>query len=279
VRELLAVLCAAAASSLYALSTSLQALEARAAPREEALRSALLARLVRRRTWLVGAAAGGLGWGLQAAALSLASLALVQPALGLGLVVLLAFGVRLLSERVGGREILGAGAIAAAVGVLAWTAPRATGSFTRTGTWAIAAAFAVVVGAPASLRLLGRASGLATSVCAGAGWAFVGTGTALVVAALGDRRWGAAAAWGVAVAVATWATLVAEMTSLQVWPATRAVPIAFALEMLLPAALAPVLTSGSPRNTTLFVAALVVAGAGAALLGGSQPVAEAITGP
>jgi drug/metabolite transporter (DMT)-like permease len=277
VRELLAVVCAAAASSLYALSTSLQALEARAAPPEEALRSALLARLARRRTWLVGAAAGGLGWGLQAAALALASLALVQPALGLGLVVLLVFGVRLLSEPVGRREIGGAGAIAAAVAVLAWTAPRETGSFTRSGTWTIGGAFLVVVAAPALLRVLGRASGLATSVCAGTGWACVGTGTALVVAALADRRWAAAVAWGAAVAVATWSTLVAEMTSLQVWPATRAVPIAFALEMLLPAALAPLLTSASPRHAPLFAAALVVAGAGAALLGGSPSVADAIS--
>jgi drug/metabolite transporter (DMT)-like permease len=112
VQALFAAALAALASSMYALSTSLQALEARRAPASAALRSALVAQLVRRPLWLAGAAAGVLAWPLQAGALAIGSVALVQPALGLGLVVLLVLGVRLLHERVGPREVSGAVAIA-----------------------------------------------------------------------------------------------------------------------------------------------------------------------
>src|SRR2546423_1876982 len=149
-------------SSLYALSTSVQALEARRAPGETALRASLLARLVRRPLWLAGTAAGLIAWPLQAIALSLASVAVVQPALGLGLIVLLALGVHLLHERIGLREIAGAAAITGAIAVLGWAAPPETGSFTTggqaaafTAALAVALAGAVLLG---SSRAVARAA-------------------------------------------------------------------------------------------------------------------------
>src|SRR5436309_14352109 len=75
-RSLAAIVLGAAAAALFALSTSLQALEARETPRDEALRVDLLQRLVRRRRWLLGSAAGVAAWPLQAAALALGSVAL-----------------------------------------------------------------------------------------------------------------------------------------------------------------------------------------------------------
>jgi hypothetical protein len=286
VRSLAAIVLAASASSLYALSTALQALEARAAPPERALRSSLLRNLVRRRIWLAGAAAGLVAWPLQAIALALASVALVQPALGLGLVVLLVLGVRLLGERVGTREVVGATAIAASVAVLGWAAPAHTGSFSRAGKEAVVVWLVVVVVTPYALRALGQAGGLATSVAAGLGWGWVGLGTALVDGAIADRHWAVTVAWGVAVGAASWSTLLAEMTALQVWPATRAVPVAFGLEMVAPAAAAPALThqSAGPWHGVPFALALLVACAGAALLGSSRTVARTVhadplTGP
>ena len=59
--------------------------------------------------------------------------AIVQPALGLGLIVLLVLGVRLLHERVGLREIAGAVMITAAIAVIGWAAPAHTPGFTRGG--------------------------------------------------------------------------------------------------------------------------------------------------
>src|SRR3954462_11043781 len=99
----------------YSLSTSLHVLEARETSAQEALRPSLLEPLVRRRLWVLGTVCGLVAWPLQAIALSLASVSIVQPALGLGLIVLLVLGVRVLHERVGAREIGGAAAITGAV--------------------------------------------------------------------------------------------------------------------------------------------------------------------
>src|SRR5581483_478863 len=99
-RSAIAIILAFATAALYALSTSLQALEARRTPQSTALRASLVARLARRPLWLAGTAAGILAWPMQAAALALGSVALVQPALGFGLVVLLVLGVVVLHEHV-----------------------------------------------------------------------------------------------------------------------------------------------------------------------------------
>jgi drug/metabolite transporter (DMT)-like permease len=272
----LAVLFAVVASALYALSTSLQALEARKTPAETALRASLIVRLARRPLWLAGTAAGILAWPMQAVALAFGSVALVQPALGAGLIVLLLLGVFLLHEHVGARELIGIAAIVGAVAALGWAAPKETGAFTTGGTWAIALSLAVVAPAPYLLRRAGRADGLATSLAAGLGWAWVGFGTSLLDEAIGGRHWLAFLVWGGCVAAATWSTVLAEMTSLQTWPATRAVPIAFGIEMLLPAALAPFVTHADPRNTPAFVAALIVAGCGVVLLGRSSAVGRIV---
>jgi drug/metabolite transporter (DMT)-like permease len=274
VRELLVVTFAALTSCSYALSTALQTLAAREAPGDTALRASLLAWLARRRVWLGGAALALVGWGFQATALALGSLALVQPALGLALIVLLVFGVRLLHESVGTREIGGAVAIAGSVAILAWAAPTAGGSFTHAGRVASAVAIVLAFVAPFVLRVLGRGTGLVTSICAGFGWACVGVGTALVDAAVADGHAVTAVAWGLGVAGASLATLVSEMTALQTWPATRAIPIAFSLEMIVPAAAAPFLTTAEPPRIAAFVLALAVAGAGALALGSSRAVAE-----
>jgi drug/metabolite transporter (DMT)-like permease len=271
----IAILLAGTASSLYALSTSLQALEARREPASDSLRASLLKKLVRRPLWLAGAAAGVVAWPLQAVALSLASVAIVQPALGLGLIVLLVLGVRLLHERVGLREIAGAVMITAAIAVIGWAAPAHTPGFTRGGESAVVAAIALATAAPYVLRVLGRAGGLETSIAAGFGWAVVGLATALIDEGIADRHWLVAVAWGIGVGATSWSSLLAEMTALQTWPATRSIPIVFGIEMVLPAALLPLLTSTGPGHAVAFGVALAVACAGAAVLGSSRAVARA----
>ena len=274
-RELAAVLLAMLSSSLYAAASALQALEARRAPASSALRASLLTRLVRRPLWLAGTGSSVVGWLLQAAALSLAAVALVQPALGLGLIVLLVLGSRVLGERVGAREIGGAVAIAAAVAALAWAGPSEATSFTVRGSWAVGIAIALTAAAPFVLRLLGRAGGLETSIVSGLGWACVGLATALVVSALSDHRWLVMLGWGLAVGLASGTTLLAEMTALQSWPATRSIPVVFGIEMALPAALEPLLAqNASPPHPVAFAVALVVACAGAAVLGSTKTVAS-----
>src|SRR5438067_2429231 len=87
-------------SALYSLGSALQALDAREAPAEEGLRLKLLARLIRRRRWLIGLMLGALGFPLQVAALAKAPFVLVQPALAAGLLLLLAIGNRVMGEQV-----------------------------------------------------------------------------------------------------------------------------------------------------------------------------------
>ncbi len=278
-RELAAVVLAMISSSLYGGASALQALEARRVPASAALRASLITRLLRRPLWLLGSGAGVVGWVCSAAALALASVALVQPALGLGLIVLLVLASRMLGERVGAVEIAGASAIVVAVAILAWAGPTESTSFTTGGTWAIGVALALIAAAPFALRAAGFAGGLQTSIAAGLGWASVGLATALVVDALGNRRWLECVAWGAAVGLASWATLLAEMTALQFWPATRSIPIVFSLEMAVPAAVTPLLAVGSsPPHPVLFVLALALACAGAVLVGRSRGVAQQFAG-
>jgi hypothetical protein len=275
VNILIAILLAGTTSALYALSTSLQALEARTEPASEALRASLLKRLVRRPLWLAGAAAGVVAWPLQALALALASVAIVQPALGLGLIVLLVLGVRLLHEPIGKREVAGAVMIAGSIAVIGWAAPPDTARFTRGGVIAVITALGIAALAPYALRVLGLAGGLATSISAGFGWAAVGLATARLDEAVGHRHWILALAWGAGIGIASWSGLLAEMTALQTWPATRSIPVVFGIEMVLPAALLPLLTHTGPAHAVSFAASLAVASAGAALLGSSRAVARA----
>lgn len=274
-RIFVAIVLGGLTSSLYALSTSLQALEARRSSTTTALRASLLGSLVRRPLWLAGTAAGLVAWPLQAVALALASVAIVQPALGLGLLVLLVLGVRVLHERVGAREVTGGLMITGAIAVLGWAAPSSTAAFTRGGQVAIVAGLACVAAAPYVLRATGRMGGFVTSVIAGLGWAAVGLATALIDASLAHRHWLAALAWGVGVAAASWSSLLAEMTALQTWQATRSIPVVFALEMAVPAALLPLLSRTQPAHEVTFILALAVACAGAIVLGGSRAVAHA----
>jgi drug/metabolite transporter (DMT)-like permease len=279
VHSALAILVAAAAASLYALSVTMQALEAREAPERDALRSSLLFGLVRGRTWLIGSAVGGAGWGMQAAALALASVDLVQPALGLGLAVQLVLGVRILGERVGRRELGGVLTVVVGVGVLGWAAPSGIDQFSQNAKIGAAAAAAILVAAPYLLRFAHLDGGLVLSVLAGLGWAWAGIGTALIDRGLAHGNLLAALPWAVGVGLVSWASLVIEMSAFQKWPVTRSFPLLFTLEMAVPAAVAPLLTHGGvgPAHGIPFALALLIACAGAVVLGSSRAVARAVS--
>lgn len=275
-RAVFAVLLAFGASALYALSSSVQAIEARRTPSSTALRASLIGRLIKRPLWLAGAAAGLVAWPMQAGALALGSIGLVQPALGFGLVTLLVLGATVLGERVGRRELGGVLAIVAAIVLLGWAAPHQTGSYSKSGAAVVFAGAVAFAAAPALLRRFHLAAGLPTSMAAGLGWAWLGLATSFVDLSLAARHWLDAGLWGIAVGATSWGALLAEMTSLQTWPATRAVPIAFGLEMIVPAVLDPILTRAAPPHPVAFGVALVVAAGGAYALGSSPVVARAV---
>lgn len=101
------------ASALFNVSVALQAIEARAAPRRQALRAALLLGLIRRPPWLIGLVLGLLGVPLEILAFASAPFVVVEPLLAAGLLILLVLGVRVLGEDVRRPVIVGVLAIIA----------------------------------------------------------------------------------------------------------------------------------------------------------------------
>src|SRR5580704_11441918 len=144
----LGIMAAVGASTLYSLGVALQAMDARQTPQREYLRLGLARNLIKRVRWLGGTGLSMLGWPLQLLALSLAPLVVVQPALALGLPVLMVMGERMLGERAGRREHLAVGAIVVGViGAGVFAPPRSI-------THAHWTTLAVVLGALALASLL-----------------------------------------------------------------------------------------------------------------------------
>jgi hypothetical protein len=273
----LGVLLAAGASTLYALEVLLQAAEARTAPPDLGFRPALLLRLVRRPRWLLANALGVLGWPLQAAALVLAPLTVVQPALGIGLVPLALIGARSLGEPVSRRDAAAIVAIIAGVAGVAWTAPGRSGS--DAGPWPMALALGVLAAAAlapyASSRM--RATGALAAWSAGAAFAWSALATKLSADALDAGRLTRAGLWLVAVVVAAAVGVLSENSALQRRRAAPVAGIVFATGTLVPVALAPALFGerwpGGAQGAVL-AASLAVVVAGAIALESSRALAE-----
>src|SRR4051794_27965542 len=115
---------AAAAAACYDGAIALQAVEARAV-QERAAGMGLLRSLVKRPRWLAATGLAIAGWPLQIAALALAPLTVVQPALALGLVVLLVLGTRVLHEPARPRDLAAVAVMAIGLALLARYAPPA----------------------------------------------------------------------------------------------------------------------------------------------------------
>jgi drug/metabolite transporter (DMT)-like permease len=272
------LLLAVAAACCFEGGYVLQALEARAGPAAPGPRLALLARLARRRRWLAGIALSGVGVGLQALALLVAPLSVVQPALALGLVLLLVLARRVLGERVGRREMAGATLIAAGVIVVALCAPdRRTGGGSAVATGVTMVALAALAIGPHLPRR--SPAGLAVAATAAADvWAAVGL--KLATDALSRGRLVAALAWAAGCAGAAALALSAEMSALQRVAAARVGPVVLAAQVVGPVALAPLIAreswAGTPGGGLGLGAGVAAVAAGAAILGASGPVREVL---
>jgi drug/metabolite transporter (DMT)-like permease len=135
----MAVLIALLAAVAYALSSVLEQRAAREVPEELAMRPGLLWRLFRRPMWLAGAAADWSGFGLQAAALGMGSIIVVQPLLCTGLLFALPIGAAWQGRRLAGRDWIGA--IALTVGLAVFLVvgnPTEGKDFATTHAWVLA---------------------------------------------------------------------------------------------------------------------------------------------
>ncbi len=262
---------------LFDLGVALQALEARTTAPAQALRPSLLGRLARSRRWLAGTVLAGSGWPFHVAALVLAPLTVVQPALAIGLLLLLALGDRMLGERVGGREVVAVVAIVIGVAGMAWAAPghvSTHGGPARVGP-ALALIGAVAL-SPYLLRRRGIAPSLLVPLAAGCAFAFTGIASKLIADFLSSWSWPDLLLWGPITGAFAALGLLSEMSALQRRPATQVVPIVFVVQICVPVLLAPVLGGESWADTPLggvvLVAFLAAVAVGAWLLGSTRAV-------
>jgi hypothetical protein len=277
----LGIVAAVAASALYNTSIALQALEAREVGEEHAMRASLIGRLVRNPRWLAATALGLAGWPLEIAALLLAPLTVVQPCLASGLLLLLWLGVTRLGETPGRREFGAVAAIVVGVAGVAWAAPaRSTG---HAGAGAIGIALALVaipILAPFALRGWARAAGTIAVVGAGFGYAWTAIASKLLTDQLAAGSLLVAVGWLATAAVSESLALVSEMSALGRRPATRVAPVMFAVQVLVPVILAPLIFdeswSGTPGGGVAVVGFVAVALAGTMALAGSPAVGAVI---
>lgn len=273
------------AACCYETGYALQAIEARRAPAERALRPSLMAHLLTRPLWVGATALSLVGWPLQILALAHAPLTLVQPTLSLGLLLLLVLGVRILGEPVGPREITAVVLIIVSVGVFAWAAPREPGEVPRDAGLVVAlAVLAAVTAAPYAIALASRRALPMLALVASAGAA---DGMAAFVAKIVAQD----AAEGALLAVVAWAALVAgvvligltsESTALQRYAATRVAPTVLVMQIVIPVVMAPLVGGepwgGTPLGGAVLGMALAAVAVGAGLLASSPAVAQLAVG-
>ncbi len=257
---LLGLLLALIASALFNVAVAVQALDARTLPRELSLRFGLLRQLVRRRRWRLGMLLALVGWPLHAAALGLAPLTAVQPALAAGLLILLFVASRSLGESVTAREVLAVLLIVAGEAGVAWAAPDRSGTHTHgIGLVAVLAGLAAIALFPYAFRHRSGASGMAAVMSAGVAFALTGFVTKLVSDDLSSGAIITAWLWANLVAVAAAIGVLSENTAFQTRPASQVAPLVFSAQTVLPVLLAPVVGGEDWGNTPLGGAAVVIA--------------------
>ena len=237
----------------------------------------LLRRLVRRPRWLLGIALGLMAFPLQTVANLWAPLTAVQPADATGLLVLLFLGARMLHEPVGRREVLAVVAIVVGIVVLTIAAPKRQVTQVDSGDVLLPMlAVGVIALAPLAFRRWIRPNSMAVVI--GAGFAFaLGAFCAKTVADALDRHaWGAVAGMLAVAAAASVIGTLTEQTALQRRPATQVAPIIFAVELIVPVALAVLVVGEDWRSSSTvgILAALVLVVGGAFTLGRAPTVAR-----
>jgi drug/metabolite transporter (DMT)-like permease len=270
---------AALASVLFNAAIVIQASEAREVPDKYGLKLSLVGRLLRRPRWLLGAALGLTAFPLQTVALLYAPVTAVQPADATGLLLLLFLGARTLHERVGRREIAAVAAIVTGIVALTIAAPkREVTQVASSDVLLPMLGVALVALAPLAFRRRLGADSIA--VVLGAGFAFaLGAFCAKILAdALDSKDWVVAAGMVALAALAALVGTVTEQTALQRRQATQVAPIIFAVELLVPVALAVIVVGEDWERSSLIgiVAALVLVVGGAFTLGRTPTVARLI---
>jgi drug/metabolite transporter (DMT)-like permease len=186
----MAVLLALLAAVGYAVASVLQQHAAREQPDELALRLGLLWRLLRRPQWLLGTAADVAGFGLQALAVGLGSLVVVQPLLCTGLLFALPLSAAWQGRRLERRDWIAAVALSVALAVFLVVGDPTEGrDFATTRAWVVAAAVlgpAIAVCLVAAMRTAQTARAVLLALATALLYSITAVLTKAAVTELGD---------------------------------------------------------------------------------------------
>jgi hypothetical protein len=263
---------AGAAAACFDGAVALQAVEARAVG-DKGVGAGLLTSLLKRPRWLAATGLAILGWPLQVAALAVAPLTIVQPALAIGLVVLLWLGHRLLGEPVRPRDYAAVAVLAAGLALIAVAAPDTSHVAAGAGVLAaVLGGLGLIAFAPWLARE--RLPGWALVLAAGCAYAASGFTTELLADGLRVGALGAILGWAAASAAAAGGGQVDEMAALQRVGAARVAAGAFAISTVIPVAGAPALAHEHWQHPLPIVLGLVLVLVASLSLG----TAKAVTG-
>ncbi len=247
---------ACAASFCFDAAVALQALEARAVPSEYSMRATLLGRLLLRPRWLAATGLAILGFPFQVLALSQVPISVVQPALAVGLLLLLVLGVRMLGEPAGRREILSTLAIVAGVAGASVAAPEQ--SSTHAGALELALVL-VPLGALAAAPFALRRCPPALMVLGGGfAYAWTALGAKLLADHLHSGDLLVALGWLAMVGVVAALGMLAEMSALQRRAAVAVASTVFVVQVVVPVAVGPLIGDQSWAPTPALGGLLVV---------------------
>ena len=272
------------ASTLYSLGIALQATDAKQAPHEENLRLALAWSLIRRARWLIGTGLTLLGWPLQVVALLLAPLAVVQPALAAGLLVLMFLAERMLGEKAGRYEYVAVSAIVVGVVGAALLAPPRTTSHTaeELTITLVLVGLGLASLAPYMMRAFGHSRPELTMLGAGLAIGWGGVATKLASDDLAGGHLFSAGMWALGTAAASGVGLLSEMSALQSRPAIQVAPVVFVTQTVVPVVLAPLLLGerfgATPLGGVPLCASLALLVVGAGLLARSPLLLALMSG-
>jgi drug/metabolite transporter (DMT)-like permease len=279
--ELLGLVVACSAAALYAVGIALQAYEARSVPVRHSLRPSMLRELASQRRWLLGALLGLVAWFVQAGALFFTPLTIVQPALAVGLIVLMVVGATRLGEHVGRQEVIGVTAIVVGISGLAYATPPHSSSHAGGARLILVlTALGAAAAAPYIFPGLARRSAGLLAVGAGLSYAFVGLATKFATDDFTNGRLLGLLFWLALTLLGVGFGMVTEMSAFQRRPATRVVPVVLTAQAVVPVLLAPILASehwsSDPLARLGLAGSLALVVVGAMRLGRSTTVAVVV---
>jgi drug/metabolite transporter (DMT)-like permease len=260
----MAVVVALLSALAYAGASVLQQRAAREVPEEHALRVGLLWRLVRRPMWLLGTALDWTGFGLQALALGLGSLLVVEPILCTGLLFALPVGVHWSGRRLSRRDWIAAVGLTVALAVfLIVGAPTSGQDFASDRAWIIAGAIlgpVIAVATVASMRVRGTARAVLLALATAMLYAVTAVITKAAVTLLGEGIGHLLTSWELYVGiVAGFLGLVLNQSAFQAGELRASLPILTVVEPVVAAILGVTMLHEAISASGVISWALVVA--------------------